>query len=593
MGEREPQMSIEDARIERDLFVQGVSVARAETKQWAKHEPVEVSAARPLFYPGWTLVEALCALDGERRGVVAFLQRASDAVLLPGKSEPIHQMNRRGALKLDTDQAVLEYLRFFCAYVWGDDGAFKVVESKDALDGGELSHPVELAPASIQEHDKEAGWLCNAIVSYASYLFRAKLRVRPNGEVEMIDDEPVAQIKGASPVAFASPVRIVTGPPSAGSSTGWPFWLRLIVADHLVGPPEDVAATLRRLGEEIVPATGPNTLAKISLRGLKAGALRYDPAKSLGRGVVLRLEGFEYDRVETDPLQASSAFSEAGAEKSTPGPRPAGFAAARLRLRELLARLQAALGYLMAAKAHEPAKRYIDWLSRQYVGSKPESQGEYVAQPYEQLARVLRNHGSYDEAKRVTMEKLCLERHLEHRWWVHPGAWIMEKFFSHGLFATRSVFVFLGLWLVGTFVFDFANHGRIGVPIGAERNFTLSWPVLNSPVLMVDTVPVSSVIVRTSAQTGVNDRPAMLLAHSNEPLPGELRCGDQIEPLWYALDVFVPLLDLKQEEKCSISAREDAWAWRAFKSLYAVVGALVTSLVVLSVSGVLRRRAEP
>ena len=93
---------------------------------------------------------------------------------------------------------------------------------------------------------------------------------------------------------------------------------------------------------------------------------------------------------------------------------------------------------------------------------------------------------------------------------------------------------------------------------------------------------------RAAHPPGAVDQPVMIFEDTSREVP----CGDQVEPVWYALDVFVPLLDLKQEVRCDISVREDAWGWRAFKSIYAILGALVSSLVLLTVSGVLRRRAE-
>ncbi len=74
-------------------------------------------------------------------------------------------------------------------------------------------------------------------------------------------------------------------------------------------------------------------------------------------------------------------------------------------------------------------------------------------------------------------------------------------------------------------------------------------------------------------------------------LPGQ-RCGEEIDSLWYALDVFVPGLDLKQEDRCSITTRDEAKLWRAFGVLYEILGAIVTPIMLLSVTGMLRRYIE-
>ena len=103
---------------------------------------------------------------------------------------------------------------------------------------------------------------------------------------------------------------------------------------------------------------------------------------------------------------------------------------------------------------------------------------------------------------------------------------------------------------------------------------------------------MSSVIARNKKQPGTADQ--FLTPHVEDPLStlDEIPCWDQIESIWYALDVFVPLLDLQQERKCSISSGAEAWKWRLAKNLYAVLGALVTSLTILTVSGILRRNVE-
>jgi hypothetical protein len=283
------------------------------------------------------------------------------------------------------------------------------------------------------------------------------------------------------------------------------------------------------------------------------------------------LDGFEYDRIEDAGVDPTLAFKQAGA------PRPR----ARRRPRLFQAR---------------PSSRFADsnttWLSRQYETGQPTSGDEFFPQPYEQLARVLRNHGWSDEAKLVTLEKLTHERRWTARPWTRPWLWIMEKGFDHGLFATKSVVLFLSFWLAGTVAFDFANHGCVRLPVGSRHEYQLSWPVLQQAVLVVDSLPVSSFLVRNPSVPDAPPGPAMPLAPWSEQVTQDVPCGDQVEPLWYALDVFVPLLDLKQEEKCAIASGDEFWGWRAFKSIYAVLGAVVSSLTLLTISGVLRRRAE-
>lgn len=47
---------------------------------------------------------------------------------LNGDSSIIHEINDKRVLDLSSDELVREYLRFFCNHVWGDEGAFKIIE---------------------------------------------------------------------------------------------------------------------------------------------------------------------------------------------------------------------------------------------------------------------------------------------------------------------------------------------------------------------------------------------------------------------------------------------------------------------------------
>ena len=235
------------------------------------------------------------------------------------------------------------------------------------------------------------------------------------------------------------------------------------------------------------------------------------------------------------------------------------------------------------------SRLHVDWLGRQYLHGIPARLAEFEPQPYEQLSRVLRDHGLSDVSKEITFAKFALERRLVHRRWVRPFTWIHGVCFSHGLFATRGILTFLAFWLFGTIMFDYANYGRIGYPLnGAEPVWTLPWPRFDArhePLLVVDTLAVSTFM---SSSEG----PVMAMQPDGAPTQHEQQCGNRVDSLLYALDVMVPLLELKQEEKCSIANRDDAWPWRLAKLGYAVIGAVVTSLVLLTLSGVLRRRAE-
>ena len=72
-----------------------------------------------------------------------------------------------------------------------------------------------------------------------------------------------------------------------------------------------------------------------------------------------------------------------------------------------------------------------------------------------------------------------------------------------------------------------------------------------------------------------------------------MNCGDEISEPLYALDVLIPLIDLRQENRCEIAAvppeertarpfwgSERLWAW--LKALYAIAGWFLVSLAILT-----------
>ena len=71
-----------------------------------------------------------------------------------------------------------------------------------------------------------------------------------------------------------------------------------------------------------------------------------------------------------------------------------------------------------------------------------------------------------------------------------------------------------------------------------------------------------------------------------EPIP----CGPRIQPVLYALDVFVPVLDLRQQETCIVDPSRTKW--RFAQALYAMLGWIFTPLTVLTMTGILRRHLE-
>ncbi|CBK40686.1 protein of unknown function [Nitrospira defluvii] len=83
----------------------------------------------------------------------------------------------------------------------------------------------------------------------------------------------------------------------------------------------------------------------------------------------------------------------------------------------------------------------------------------------------------------------------------------------------------------------------------------------------------------------------------NDYSDSDVPCRDSIRLLVYAADVFIPLVDLREEGKCDIDQAKgseasnlEITAFRLIKALYAILGWLVTGAAVVTVSGVMRHR---
>lgn len=128
-----------------------------------------------------------------------FLAKQGRMFLLDGSSAPIHDANEADPIKV-TEENVLDYLRFFCYFVHGDEGPFLIVEdiNHPALDTAKLDDSTRkviegaLRPTQFEGRTQEGAFEASAMVLYGNALFSARFSMTENGMIEMIDDEPVA-----------------------------------------------------------------------------------------------------------------------------------------------------------------------------------------------------------------------------------------------------------------------------------------------------------------------------------------------------------------------------------------------------------------
>lgn len=151
------------------------------------------------FYTTIALVRINDSAWAPGTGPFWFLAKQGRMFLLDGSSAPIHDANEADPVKV-TEANALDYLRFFCYFVHGDEGPFLIVENIDhpAIDKAKMDDAKRkviedaLRPAAFEGKTQAGALEASAMVLYGNALFSARFSMTENGMIEMIDDEPVA-----------------------------------------------------------------------------------------------------------------------------------------------------------------------------------------------------------------------------------------------------------------------------------------------------------------------------------------------------------------------------------------------------------------
>jgi len=294
----------------------------------------------------------------------------------------------------------------------------------------------------------------------------------------------------------------------------------------------------------------------IDLGGARAGTLDdtgFPAGWGLGRSregtfCMLNLDGFVYDRFGHLPTDDSSGI---GVALSAFGR----WAAHLGRGHSASWAVHVARRMLHMQRAH--VRQRLAWVQRQQSAT-----GEFHPQPYRHLAKVLRAQGHYQAAREVAIVEQ----------WVTPASnrftravrSVWGLCFGFGLSPTRATTTILLLLAIGT----------AGV----------WWAWKKSEVLVIN---------YSYAMTEVADGPAFLRPDNPLAAAGAPACGpSDIQPLFYAMDMMVPVMALHQLDKCWVDARPGTAVWQAFWSVFSFIGKLASSLALLTYSGVLKPKEE-
>ncbi|MBS0386004.1 MAG: hypothetical protein JSS00_11710 [Proteobacteria bacterium] len=211
------------------------------------------------------------------------------------------------------------------------------------------------------------------------------------------------------------------------------------------------------------------------------------------------------------------------------------------------------LAYERIENANERWRDRLHWLKR----SRGEG-GRFSPQPFGRAAEVYARSGRRDEARRILLAQQDLQtRHGA----AGPLTWVLSSLFGLA-----------------------AGYGL--APIRIVRALVLFIALGVAGVL---TMNAQGALVR----------------------PDGTPCNGAVEPALYAIDVALPVIDLGQESRCApgraahaqLSAGietpnsdwrlfEGAAVWKWAQAIYAILGAILSALAVITFSGVLKPRAD-
>lgn len=223
------------------------------------------------------------------------------------------------------------------------------------------------------------------------------------------------------------------------------------------------------------------------------------------------------------------------------------------------------------------AKMRLDWVAKGAV-----IEGEFMPQPYEQLAKVLRGMGHVATAREVLYEKeKCLSRarlsrvrSQSHDWLRGlkiAALWIWDRALrwgvGYGFYPLRSVGLLLGLLIVATGLFHMAYTKGDFAPNAAVILVSKDWQAL--------------------AEDGSVTNPAEKWTSKT----GKGRDYETFSAIAYAADVVIPIIPFGQEEAWAPSTSRGPWGYHAWYARWVLkmLGWIVTAFGAAAITGIIRK----
>ena len=233
-----------------------------------------------------------------------------------------------------------------------------------------------------------------------------------------------------------------------------------------------------------------------------------------------------------------------------------------------------------AAPPRDPlADRLLDWTLRDasnglvraeqdrlvVVSPGPANRHHFNPQPYRQLSRILRTQGYEAQARYIAIAEQWATPRRYMSWLLHASYGVG---FGFGLSPRRALLTLAGYVVFGTFLAWVALHG----------NLMVETPLIATSVYTDKLVP--------------EDRPAYraFVSVDGKQTRADLTCRDLTDSVFdsvtYAADTVLPFIPLHEETKCEL--KPDLHLLRFLRAGYTLIGWIITSLTLITVSGILR-----
>lgn len=123
------------------------------------------------------------------------IHKPGETRVIDWTNRPVYETNEKAPIFLDA-RTVIDYVKFFFAYVRGRHGRFLVIETIDDI-RWQIEPPAQgrkvmqemLEPVSVAGQGPDGSYILDAFMVFKDSLFKTKIHVRVDGIISMSDEE--------------------------------------------------------------------------------------------------------------------------------------------------------------------------------------------------------------------------------------------------------------------------------------------------------------------------------------------------------------------------------------------------------------------